>query len=605
MNKTQLRQKIKKEIFQRSVIIERSAVSEEKRTVEIAFSSEDPYRRWYGVEILGHEKDEVDMEFMASGRAPFLSGHNHSDQIAVIEKAWIDNDRVGRAVVRFGKGARAEELFQDVIDGIRQNISVGYSIVEAKLIEEHEDDPDVYRMKWRPFEASLVSVPADTTVGVGRSDDKKIKYEKGNVVMKDNEKGEIEALGKHHGFEKEASEAIEKGYGVEQFRAFVLDELKKKTPKPIGNFVPELQRQDEKENSQNFSLIKLIASQIPGSNIDAGREFEICKETRKKNPNAEYQGFAVPLSALGSQQRDITLATGAAGGNLVATQLQAGSFAESLRNRCHVIKMGATVLNDLVGDIDIPTQLTGATPYYVGEVTQSTESSPTFGKKSMSPTRVGTWVDVSKKAIQQSSIALEQFVKNDIANAIAVGVDAMAINGSGSSDEPTGILQTSGIGAVVGGTNGAIPTYDHVIDLETEVSVDNADIGALGYLTNSKIRGSLKKMFTNSTYGETPLWTNTISERNQAMGILNGYRAGASNNVPSDFDKGTSTGVCSAIIYGNWKDLIIGYWGGLDIVVDPYTLAREATVRITAHLFFDVAIRRAESFAAMQDALTA
>jgi HK97 family phage major capsid protein len=628
-NQKQIRQKIEQENHNRSVIIERSAVDEEKRTVEIAFSSEDPYRRWYGVEILGHEKDEVDMEFMASGRAPFLSGHNHNDQIAVIERAWIDNDRVGRAVVRFGKSARAEELFQDVIDGIRQNISVGYSIVEAKLIEEHEDEPDVYRMKWRPFEASLVSVPADTTVGVGRekefinqnievrqmTDEEKKAQEKAAQKAIEEAKakaakearkgeiariGEIDALGKAHGFEKEAAKAVEDGQDVDKFRSFVLDELKKKNITPVENFTPEIGL--TAKEAKQFSFIKAIYALANPNKPDAQRAaaFELeCSEAVGKKLKKDSEGLFIPVEV---QARDLTVGTATAGGHTVATNLLAGSFIDMLQNRMMVQRMGATVLTDLVGDIAIPRQTGGATCYWVAESGDPTESQQAFDQVTMSPNTVGAFTDISRKLLLQSSISIENFVRGDLAKVLALGIDLAGINGSGSSNQPTGILNVSGIGAVAGGTNGLAPAWSHIIDLWTQVAQDNADVGALGYLTNSQIIGRL--MQTEKASGTAQFVAKDFPDKDGMTG-LGGARCGVSNQVPSNLDKGTSTGVCSAIIYGNWADLLIGMWGGLSITVDPYTQATSGTVRVVVLQDVDLAVRHAESFAAMQDALTA
>ena len=240
--------KIKSEKFLRSAPFVRESIDKEARTVEIAFSSDEPYLRWWGLEILGHKDGEVDMDFMASGMAPLLLQHYHGDQVGVIESARIDKDGKGRAVVRFSRSARGEEIFQDVIDGIRQPVSVGYQIEEMILIEQKEEGPDVYRVtRWRPFEASLVSVPADTTVGVGRSGDMPTKptIEVKTMDLKDQEKRDreaielakqkaieeareaeagrirnISALGDQHGFTKEAAEAVQKGTSLDQFLIF-------------------------------------------------------------------------------------------------------------------------------------------------------------------------------------------------------------------------------------------------------------------------------------------------------------------------------------------------------------------------------------------------
>lgn len=626
------RDKIKSEKFFRSAPFVRESIDEEARTVEIAFSSEEPYLRWWGYEILGHKDGEVDMDFMSSGRAPFLVQHYHSDIAGVIESARIDKDGKGRAVVRFGKSARAEEIFQDVKDGIRPNISVGYQIEEMVLVEQKEDSQDTYRVtRWRPFEASSVSVPADTSVGVGRSGDvptkpivEVTKMDPKEKEQKEKEQREaielaretavkearqaeagrirsIAALGDQHGFVKEASEAVQKGMSLDQFRQQVLDELGKRGLKPTENFTPEIGL-NQKE-AQRFSFIRAINALANPNKPDAQREaaFEHeCSEAVGKKLKKSSDGFFIPVEVA---TRDLTVGTATAGGHTVATNLLAGSFIDMLRNRMMVRRMGATVLTDLVGDIAIPRQTGGATCYWVAESGAPTESQAAFDQVTMGPNTIGAFSDISRKLLLQSSIDVEQFVRGDLAKAVGLGIDLAAINGSGSgNNQPTGILNVSGIGAVVGGDNGAAPDWADVVNLWSAIAQDNADVGSLGYLTNSKVIGKL--MQTEKASGTAQFVVKDFPDAEGITGI-GGARCGVSNQVPSNLTKGTSTSVCSAIIYGNWADLLIGMWGGMSLTVDPYTHSTSGTVRVVVLQDVDIAVRHAESFAAMVDALTA
>jgi HK97 family phage major capsid protein len=163
-----------------------------------------------------------------------------------------------------------------------------------------------------------------------------------------------------------------------------------------------------------------------------------------------------------------------------------------------------------------------------------------------------------------------------------------------------GLLNTSGIGAVVGGTNGAAPTYDNLIDMTSIVDSANAGMGNLGFLTNTKVRGKLRKTAVMGNTAAMPVWGLSDGMNNVA-----GYSAFVTNAVPSDLNKGTSTGVCSAVMFGNWADLMIGMWGGLDIMLDPYTGSTAGTKRVVALQDVDITLRRLASFAVMKDALTA
>jgi HK97 family phage major capsid protein len=601
-------------ILYRTATLEK-AVDDSKRLVTASISSETPYERHWGIEILSHDPSHVNLDRVQRGAVPFLADHDTKKLIGKVMSVRLDGDRAV-STIKMGNSKLADEIYTDIKDEIRTEISIGYVINRMKLIEA-DDSVDAYKITdWELLHVASVAEPADPTVGIGRANkkinhqtvitnirniemdkDKVVKNELSGVTKEKNRAADILAIGKMSDKMTEAVKAVADGTTVVKFRQWAFEQMVDKQAEPaVGMDSFNL---TSRKNDKVFSLQRLIASQIPGSKVDAGYELEVSQETRRQF-DGDYQGFAVPLGSM--QQRDVLVGTDSAGGYTVATDLLTSSFAELLRAKSLVTQMGATVLTGLSGDQDIPTQATGSTAYFVGETDSVTESSPTFGKVSMAPTRVGTFVDVTKKAIYQSSLNLEQFLKSDMTATLATAVDTMAITGSGSNDEPTGILNTSGIGSVAGGTNGLAVGLSHLIALESDIADVNADFGSLGYLTNTKVRGALKQVFTNATYGEIPLWQNGSKE---GFGQLNGYRAGASNNVPSNLTKGSSSGVCSAVLFGNWADLIIGYWGALDIIVDPYTLSTSGRVRITINLFFDVAVRRAASFSAMLDALTA
>jgi len=296
-------------------------------------------------------------------------------------------------------------------------------------------------------------------------------------------------------------------------------------------------------------------------------------------------------------QRDLTVGTSTQGGNLVATNLQAASFIELMQNAMKVKTMGATWLDNLFGDIAIPKLATGASAAWEGENDAGSEQSQTFGQVALAPNRVGCYTEISKKLNVQSSISVDNLVKQDLANSIALAIDLAALHGTGSNDQPTGIAATNGIGSVAGGTNGATVTYAHMIELESAVAVSNAIVndGTTGYLTSSKVRGKLKQVYRNPTYGEIPVWKSNE---------VNGYRAEVSNQVSDTLTKGSSSGIASAIFFGDWSQLLVGMFGGLDLVVDPFTLATTNKTRITANAYADVAVRHPESFSVMLDALT-
>ena len=294
-------------------------------------------------------------------------------------------------------------------------------------------------------------------------------------------------------------------------------------------------------------------------------------------------------------ERRTTMVAGTAnvGGNSIATKLSTDVI-PFLDPQLQVEALGATMLTGLVGNVDIPKQTGISTAVWASEIAAATETNPTIGLVQLRAKRLTAFTPISKTLMLQNSFSVEQMVRRDLNRAIRIAWDKAAINGTGSSNQPLGILNFANIGAVVGGSNGLAPTLSHIIDLETEVAVDDADMGALAYLTTPGIRGKLKKTEQFSAGTGNPVWKG---------GMLNEYKAMVSTQVPSTLTKGTSSGVCHAIIFGNWQELILAQWGGLDITVDPYSRSKEALVELVVHSWVDVGVRHEQSFAAMKDAL--
>lgn len=354
--------------------------------------------------------------------------------------------------------------------------------------------------------------------------------------------------------------------------------------------------------ARSFSLVKLMRHIVDPNDISArnaaGFEIEASRAAGKHwdDMGAEIRGITIPVDVLratiGAEQRAQSAGTASAGGNLVATELLAGSFIEVLRNRTSVLQMGATMLDGLVGNINIPRATSANTVSWVSEGSApGSASSVTFDQVALNPSTAACYTDVTRRLLLQSSVGVEAFVRNDLIRQVALAIDYAALNGSGSGGQPTGVLQTSGIGSVALGTNGAAPTWAGVVALETAVAAANADIGTLGYLTNAKGRGALKNVAKLGNTTAVPIWDDNE---------VNGYKALASNQVPSSLTKGSGSNL-SALLFGNWADLIIGMWGGLDLAVDPYSSSTTGTVRFIALQDVGVALRHLVSFAAITD----
>lgn len=358
----------------------------------------------------------------------------------------------------------------------------------------------------------------------------------------------------------------------------------------------------ESRDFSKYSLARAIRCLIGGQVVD-GIEGELHQEAQREaraGGIALRGSFAIPaVYTTAKENRDMTATgtttvTGDQGGQLIQTTL--GSFIELLYSKMVLRGLGAQFLTGLQGNFALPKMLTGTAPTKKAENAALDESSPTVGQVTFSPKRVGGFVEYSKQLLmQENGYGIENLLRNDLATKIALAMELGVINGGGTN-EPTGILNAAA--SVAGGTNGLAPTLDHLIALETAVALLDADVGSMGYLTNVAVRGKLKR---------TPIESGTSAERiwgSNANAMLNGYNVAITNQVPSNLTKGSSSGVCSAIIFGNFADLVVAQWGGVDIQVNPYIKDTEGLVRITADAYYDSGIRRAASFATMKDALT-
>jgi HK97 family phage major capsid protein len=628
--------------LRREFELDRREIDVDARTVPLSFSSEMPVSRYFGDEVLDHSPKSIRLGRLRNGGA-LLMDHDPRDQVGVVEDVTIEGRR-GRAIVRFGRSARAQEIFQDVVDGIRRLVSVGYRI-HATETEKRSGEVELVRVTdWEPFEISLVSIPADDSVGVGRAvetiptsnlskENQDMNSE--NAVAEDATRSvevkpsapvvsevresapvrqpsteqmlaaerrrvaDIETIAEQlraNGAEIDHRSAIRDGVSVDSFQRQAFDSLVARQT----SYNPGITSRSEVRDLSQFSLMRGINSLVQGRGLQ-GIEREMHEEALRE---ASSTGLALrgqlslPTVLLNFSKRDMT-ATGGTNGDQGGTTIQTslGSFIELLYSKMVIRNLGAQFLTGLQGNLDLPKLLTGSAPVKKSENAALDESSPTTGKISLSPKRNGTFIEVSKQLLAQSSMSIENVLRNDLATALALAMELGAINGGGT-DEPTGILGTSGIGSVAGGQNGAAPTWANIVALETAVATANADMGSLAYLTNPKVRGKLLTTPKVASTDSNMVWQDGPNP-------LRGYRAEVTTQVPSTLEKGSSGAVCSAIIFGNFADLVVAQWGGIDIQVNPYVKDTEGLVRITADTYYDAAVRRAGSFAAMKDALTA
>lgn len=363
------------------------------------------------------------------------------------------------------------------------------------------------------------------------------------------------------------------------------------------------QKTPETQVTERYSFMRAVRMAASGKQLD-GVEAEMAQEAEKEfraSGITPTGNLFIPsmLTKRGMERRDMTAGTTTAGGYTVPTMTEA--VIPFLDPRLAVINAGATLMTGLTGNIDFSRNDAAATAVWEGENDANAETSPTFDRIQMSPNRLGAYTEISKQLMAQSSIDVENFIRERLNNAINNALDYALINGDGSTQLITGILNTSGIGSVAIGTNGGVPTWSHIVGLETEVAIDNADFGSIAYLTTPGIRGKLKTTEKASNTAQF-VWNDGVAPvSGPRVDSLNGYRAFVSTQVPSNLTKGTGSNL-HAVIFGNFAEMMIGQWAGLDVVVDPYTSSKNALVTLVVNSWWDAALRHAASFSAIKDA---
>ena len=596
------------ENLQRAFEFDRNKIDEDKRTIEIGVSSELPVMRGFGYEVLGHKENEIDMDFMTSGRSPLLLDHDPTKQIGVVEAFGVDHkNKRTIAKVRFSKNKQADEIYRDVLDGIRQNISVGYQVNSMQREDNEKDGVPIYRVNsWSPLEVSAVSVPADMSKSVGFARSKetpKIKINPNNKkdIKMENEMKTPEVnpeevrkeqaaeakaildLGVQHNKRDMAHEAIGKGLTLAQFRGELLENIANDKPLDLASNVD----MNEKEQRE-YSLLKAVRESASGrlSGLEKEVSDEIAAQTGKS-----ARGFYMPTN-IAFGKRDQTAGTNSQGGFLVDTDHLANEFIGALYDKLTVGGLGARLMSGLKGDVAIPklsASITNAA--FVAEGNAPSEGAATFAQVTMSPKTLAAYVDVTRKLMMQSDPSVEAVLRDDIINQFARKIDGVAINGGGSN-EPSGVIQNSDATVVAMGTNGAVPTYAKTVDMVKGVEVAKAMGGNPAFLTNPKVAAALR---TTAKQG-SGVEGNFILNENDILG----YKVESTTLVPSNLTKGSGSNL-SAMIFGDFSNVMLGFWSGVDVVVDQASLSTSGGTRLAFFQDCDVGIRHGEGFSVIKD----
>jgi len=348
----------------------------------------------------------------------------------------------------------------------------------------------------------------------------------------------------------------------------------------------------EKKAKKRYSLVRAIGLMAEGKPLD-GIEAEMHQEAKRElaRSGQALEGLGIPSMMMGKNDRVIEVATDVSAGHLVGTET--ADVIGALRPKLVIEEMGATVMSGLVGNLDLPIGDGLATAAWKSEQGQNNETTPTVRNVELRPKRLTAYTDVSKQILIQTSGSVENWIRDELSNAIARAVDAAAINGSGTSNQPNGILNTTTVNAVEMGTNGDNITRAKLIEMITNVAANNADVDNMGFILTPEVRGFLQDLKTDAGSGLF-VWNDALQN------MLLGYKAATTNLMPKNLVKGSAT-ACHGMIFGDFSQLVLGSWGGADLIVNPYSKAKDGLVEIVVNSFWDIAVKHGKGFSAIKD----
>ena len=711
--RTHIEQSIKDgKLFERFLTVREDSLNVEDRTVEVVFSAGSEYRQWWGREMLVVDKEACQLDRLNAPFAAFLLNHDKDKQIGTVENARIDNGEA-LATLRFSRSALGEEIFQDVQDRIRGQISTGYRIVKYEIDESNPKDPLYKITKWQPFEVSIVAYGADPKAVAKRDDylqpiieppemesEPEPEPEETREETTDMNPKELLKLAREAGLPELGMRAIENDWTKEQLETAIRDAQAEPAPAadpnptseptPAADPNPQAQRAQDpptnadpppeagtrgagdsdpptdgdptsalsndsanqdssrvtriydlgqehderdmaieaiadpncsieefqarilaknKENKEraeaelniparitidpkdkrNFrlgSLFHHIASKK--TSVRGGLEYEICQDEAQLREKKDIVTEGVPIPqqifderSLGipiASHRILTAGSDPAGGHTIDDELLADSFIDILLEYTAATQR-VTRLDDLQGNLIFPRQASRAEAQFVGEIEAADEQDPTFDIVFMSPKHVRAWTRTSATVLHQSSLSVEQFLRRDLARAIAKKMDSVILTGTGQNNQPVGI-EGLGSNRLVQEYPDAGLDYDSVLGCEEKLSDEDALMGNLAWIASTKMRKVARRTAELGEGTSRPIW-----RKNRMID----YDATVTTQVNNDDPHGKA-------YFANWSEMILGCWGGPDVIVNPYSEDTKGIVRISIGQMCDLGARHVESF---------
>ena len=538
---------------------------------DAVISSEFPVERDGIDEVLMHTEDSIDLSRFP---VPLLVNHDLSNQIGVVENPRLENGKL-IASIRFTNDFLGKQYEEDVIDKVRNNLSIGYRILKDKVINGVREVTN-----FLIHEASIVPVPADPTATFRKADstqtnnliyrnmnmeDKKLSRSEAKNIRA--EISEIRALGKKHNLSDLADDYIENGNSLEQFRNTLMDKISNDVPLPVGN-APAFHQQRNEE----YSVAKAILGMDDVS--QRGFEWEVSQDLERSQPKSNPNAVIIDMTR--------TMTSGTAGANTIETVVSS-SIANFMQQKSIMQNLGATNFGNNVGDLRIPvgSSDSGATVIATDGTTQAGEVTPTLENRLLSPSRFGTVIPLSYGFLQQSTPDVESYVRNLIADTFAGTMDDQIIGGSGTGGNVEGILNTTGINAVSNG--GTEVTFANFLSAISELGADNVDVSNLKLVMNP---ANIDNLVTAVKYSSTdsPI-LDMRAEADGRIGSFMGYPVYVTNKISAD-----------NYLLGDFRQLAIATWGGLELSKNDFYDTRRFISSINGIMSFDASAIQPKAF---------
>ena len=528
---------------------------------EAVISSEFPVERDGMDEVLLHNSDSVDLSRFP---VPLLVNHNLNNQIGVVENPRVENGKL-IASIRFTNDDLGKQYEEDVIDKVRNNLSIGYKILKERIVNGVKEVSD-----FLIHEASIVPVPADPTATFRKADLKtnliyrNMNMEEQKLSRSESRKireeiSEIRALGVRHDLSDMADEYIANGNSLEQFRSYVLSNISNDEPLPIAKAPAYIQQ------NQEYSVIRALEGIDDASK--RGYEWEVSQDLERSMPKSNPNAVILDTR---------TMTSGTAGANTIQNTVQ-GNIHDFMQQKSIALNLGATTFGNNQGNLEIPlgTSSSGATVLATDGTTQSAETTPTLSKLTLAPTRIADVVPLSYGFLQQSTPDVEGYVRRLIAQTFAKVMDEQIMAGSGSSGNVQGILGTSGINAVSNG--GTEVDFANFVSAISELGADSVDLSNLKLIVNP---ANLDNLVTAVKYSSTdsPI-LDMKAEADGRIGTFNGYPVFVTNAVTVD-----------NYIMGDFRELAIASWGGIEISKNDFYDDRRFISSLNAIMSFDAGL---------------